>query len=114
MSIIEQVRERYHTLDRRRIEVPEWGVTLYAKPYTLADRRRLQSAMARSDEEGFAALIVYKAEMENGDPAFAREDVPMLLRAAEASVLERVVGQICASTPATTEDAKKNSDRTAS
>lgn len=114
MSLIEQVRARRESLERRRIEIPEWGVTVYAKPYTLADRRRLKSAMARSDEEGFAALVIAKCENEDGTPAFDRPDVTELVNIGEADVLERVVGQICASYPATIEDAEKNSPRTAS
>ena len=113
MSLIDEFSRRFEGLDRRVIEIPEIGRTVYAKPYTLHDRRRLRTATARSDEDGYAALIVLKLENEDGTPAFERGDEAKVLRVIEADVVERLVAQIVSSPISTVEDAEKNSSRTA-
>lgn len=116
---IEAVRARYTGLDRQRIEVPEWGgqdgpFVLWAKPWTLEDERGITRAMRDDNPEGFAAVVLAKAEDEDGAPMFdARADKPVIMRIGEAHVLKRVAYQVMAGT-ADVETARGNSAPTAS
>ena len=40
-SILDQAEEQFSSIKRKKIDVPEWETTIYAKPLTLAEKRKL-------------------------------------------------------------------------
>jgi hypothetical protein len=96
------IRQHNHDRPRTRIEVPEWQETpcegvLYAKPYTIDDDRQLARYLDANDPAGFVEVVVRKAELQSGEPAFCKADKPMLARTADAAVIKRIAMQIMAS-----------------
>lgn len=101
-----------YTNARGRIEVPELGssndqpLVIFHKPYTLHDDRSMARYAKEDSPDGFAHIIVAKAEDEAGNKLFDPEDKPKLIRIAPALVLKRVAMQIIASV--SPGDAEKN------
>lgn len=109
---------------RRAVEVPEWGLTLWFSPVTTADRIAVSERMGdRKDVDSEAyrlesqiLLLITKAELEDGSPAFSFGDKEYLLRKADYLVIQRLIAELYrVSIPVpTVDEAKGSSERTAS
>jgi hypothetical protein len=105
--IIEAARLHFRADERREIDVPEWGVVLYAAPVTLADKRKLHNRYKDGGlQEMYVHALIEKAQLPDGKPAFTLEDKRDLLNKVAPEVVERVAEAILKA--ATPEDAEKN------
>lgn len=96
-SAIDRVRAHFDAIGTRKIEVPEWELTVYATPATIEERRRIYK---NDEENSFAVcveILLVKAKDADGKPLFQLEDKAALLRHADSSVIVRVASAIMAS-----------------
>jgi len=96
MDPIDLVREHFASLGTRKIEVPEWKLTIYAGPVTLAEKNRLYKKSKESDMELLVDLLIMKATDANGQKLFTLEHKPTLLNKADSNVVARVSNAILA------------------
>ena len=96
MDPIDLVREHFASLGTRKIEVPEWKLTVYAAPVTLAEKNRLYRKSKESDMELLVDLLIMKATDANGQKLFTLEHKPTLLNKADSNVVARVANAILA------------------
>lgn len=96
MDPIDLVREHFVSLGTRKIEVPEWKLTIYAAPVTLAEKNRLYKKSKESDMELLVDLLIMKATDANGQKLFTLEHKPTLLNKADSNVVGRVANAILA------------------
>ena len=96
MDAIDLVREHFASLGTRKIEVPEWKLTIYATPVTLSEKNRLYRKSKESDMELLADVIVMKAQNEKGEKLFTIEHKPTLLNKADSNIVARVANAILA------------------
>jgi hypothetical protein len=96
MDAIDLVRDHFASLGTRKIEVPEWKLTIYATPVTLAEKNRLYRKSKENDMELLADVIVMKAQNEKGEKLFTIEHKPTLLNKADSNIVARVANAILA------------------
>ncbi len=113
---------------RRRIDVPEWAKegepvpALYFGVLTTADVNAVRGRMladdgldpAKNKEEERIALLIQKAEFEDGTQAFQWGHRAHLIENCEWAVLNRLYAFMYRSTFTTVEDARKKSEPTVS
>ena len=108
-DILEQAKEHFKAIDRKIIDVPEWKITIYAKPLTLADKRILTRNTKPDDVTLFADVLILKAEDKEGKKLYSLEDKQTLMRSVDPEVVARVAQDILSVVPV--EDwLKKNQD----
>jgi len=106
---LEQAKEHFKAIDRKIIDVPEWKITVYAKPLTLADKRILTRNTKPDDVTLFADVLILKAEDKEGKKLYSLEDKQTLMRSVDPEVVARVAQDILSVIPV--EDwLKKNQD----
>jgi hypothetical protein len=77
---------------RRSITVPEWeNLTLWFRKVTPADWDAVDVDNEKTAWERSLRLLIRKAELEDGSPAFATGDLYFLQHEAELVVVQRVV-----------------------
>lgn len=105
--IIEAARLHFRADERRAIEVPEWGVVLYATPVTLADKRKSFNRFKSGGlQEAYVHMLIDKAQKEDGSAAFKLDDKVDLMNQVDPAVVERIAEAMLAT--ASQEDAEKN------
>lgn len=97
MAAIDLVREHFASLGTRKIEVPEWKLTIYASPVTLAEKAKLYRKSEKSDFELLVDVLVMKATDANGEKLFTVEDRVTLINKADSNVIGRVANEILSS-----------------
>ena len=109
-DILDKAKEHFKSIDRKIIEVPEWGQTVYSKPLTLADKRKLTRTIKPDDVTLFADVLILKAEDKEGNKLYTLENKHTLMHSVDPEVVARVAQQILEVVPI--EDwEKKNQDR---
>ena len=98
-DILEQAKEHFKAIDRKIIDVPEWGITVYAKPLTLADKRILTRNTKPDDVTLFADVLILKAEDKEGKKLYSLEDKQTLMRSVDPEVVARVAQDILSVVP---------------
>lgn len=96
-AILEKARAHFSNMQRRVIEVPEWGdddgpAKIYAPALTLADRQKIEK---RSNNDPVARLvntIIHAAQNEDGTRMFA--DDASTRRAFEREIEPAIVARI--------------------
>ena len=73
-DILDKAKEHFKSIDRKIIEVPEWGQTVYSKPLTLADKRKLTRTTKPDDVTLFADVLILKAEDKDGNKLYTLEN----------------------------------------
>jgi len=97
MTPIDRVRAHFDALGKRKIEIPEWGVTGYATPVTISERNQIYSGLEKTDENGaIVRMVIFKLKNGEGHPVFTIADEPALRSHADSSVLVRVASEIMA------------------
>lgn len=96
MDAIELVREHFASLGTRKIEVPEWKLTVYSTPVTLAEKNRLYKKSRESDMELLVDILLMKATDANGQKLFTLEHKATLLNRADSNIVARVANAILA------------------
>ena len=108
-DILEKAKEHFKAIDRKIIDVPEWNITVYAKPLTLADKRILTRNTKPDDVTLFADVLILKAEDKEGKKLYSLEDKQTLMKSVDPEVVARVAQEILSVIPV--EDwLKKNQD----
>ena len=108
-DILDKAKEHFKAIDRKIIDVHEWGITVYAKPLTLADKRILTRNTKPDDVTLFADVLILKAEDKEGKKLYSLEDKQTLMRSVDPEVVARVAQDILKVVPV--EDwLKKNQD----
>ena len=109
-AILDKAKEHFKSIDRKIIEVPEWDLTIYSKPLTLADKRKLTRTTKPDDVTLFADVLILKAEDKTGNKIYTLEHKHTLMHSVDPEVVARVAQQILEVVPI--EDwEKKNQDR---
>lgn len=94
------------------VEVPEWGLTLWFGPLTMADFEVVSVTAGERAEERNVRLLISKARLQDGTPAFAPGDLHYLRTEAQARVITRLVNamyEVGAVTKEAAEEAVGNS-----
>ena len=108
-DILDKAKEHFKAIDRKIIDVPEWEITVYAKPLTLADKRILTRNTKPDDVTLFADVLILKAEDKEGKKLYSLEDKQTLMRSVDPEVVAIVAQDILSVVPV--EDwLKKNQD----
>ena len=98
-DILEKAKEHFKAIDRKIIDVPEWEITVYAKPLTLADKRILTRNTKPDDVTLFADVLILKAEDKEGKKLYSLEDKQTLMRSVDPEVVARVAQDILSVVP---------------
>jgi hypothetical protein len=106
MDAIDLVREHFAALGTRRIEVPEWKLTVHATPVTLAEKNRLYRRAKDSDMELLVDVLILKATDKDGKKLFDPEHRVVLLNKADSNVIARVANFILAEAAPSVEELK--------
>ena len=94
MDAIDLVREHFSSLGSKRIEVPEWKITVFAAPMTLAEKNKLYKKSRENDMELLVDILIMKAQDENGKKLFEVDHRLTLLNKADSNVVARVANAI--------------------
>jgi len=94
MDAIDLVREHFSSLASKRIEVPEWKITVFAAPMTLAEKNKLYKKSRENDMELLVDILIMKAQDENGKKLFEVDHRLTLLNKADSNVVARVANAI--------------------
>ena len=92
MSVLEQAKKHFAGINIKKIDVPEWGCTIYAKPLTLKQKGIINAI--GDNVESLAELLIMKAQNEQGEKLFRKEDSYELLNKVDPDVLSRVASAI--------------------
>ena len=95
MSVIDRVKEHFENKGINKIEVAEWGeegkpLLIYAKPFTLAEKRNLFKNAKNDDLGVLVDAIVLKSLDSEGNKIFKLDDKKTLLNNADPDVIARV------------------------
>ena len=93
-DILEKAKEHFKAIDRKIIDVPEWGIIVYAKPLTLADKRILTRNTKPDDVTLFADVLILKAEDKTGNKIYSLEDKHTLMNLVDPEIVARIAQQI--------------------
>lgn len=101
-------------LERRKLEVPEWGLTFWFGKVTVDDMEAVDN---RRDENGQISrqernliMLVSKAQAEDGTPMFTMGDVHFLKKEADFVVLQRVINFMFESAYTSLKDVKEKKE----
>lgn len=98
MEAIDRIREHFNSLGIKRIEVPEWKLTIFATPMTLAEKNRVYRKSKDNDMELLVDIILLKATDEGGNKLFTLEHRHTLLHKADSNVVARVANAMLSDT----------------
>jgi len=109
MGVLDKAKEHFSSLEVQSIEVPEWDMTIYWKPWTIAERQKVWGPVKASgrDTEISARVLITKAMDRDGKNQFGLGDLRTLTHEVDFSVVERVSAAIMG-VPATPEETEKN------
>ena len=95
--ILDQAEEQFSSTKRKAIDVPEWKTTIYAKPLTLAEKRKLfRNLGARNDDVSsmMVEAIIMKAEDKDGKKLFTPDDRDRLMNKVDPDVVSDISSHI--------------------
>jgi hypothetical protein len=87
---IDRVRQHFAGEDRT-LTIPEWKLTLHFGKVTLADIRGVRDRAPKDLNEQNVFLLISKARLDDGQPAFQMGDKHFLMTEADAMVMHRVI-----------------------
>ncbi len=93
-EIADRIRQHFEALGTREIPVPEWGISIYATPVTVAERAKIYAGEKKSDQDFLVQILLTKARDRDGRPLFTLEDKAVLMQKADSAVLIRVASAI--------------------
>ena len=82
-DILDKAKEHFKSIDRKIIEVPEWDQTIYSRPLTLAEKRKLTRTTKPDDVTLFADVLILKAEDKTGNKIYTLEDKHTLMHSVD-------------------------------
>lgn len=108
MKLIETAVSHFNAKEVRKIDVPEWEVTLYAKNLTLEDKSKWSR---RSDGDTTLFLIyalIFGLVDEKGESVFTIEDIASLRKNVDPDIVQRLANFVLVPQAKTEEDREKN------
>lgn len=102
--LIDRVREHY-ARTTRTVSVPALGVDLHFSPLTVQDSAAVESRGPKNDRERSIYLLIHKARLPDGTPAFQMGDFAYLVGECDVTevlgpMLEGLYGPAATSTDA--------------
>jgi hypothetical protein len=99
MRLIDKVVQHYDAKGKLKIEVPEWADEefdgcIYYTPVTLIERNKLMPELKKENLDFIVAVIVMKAEDEDGNKLFDLKDKLKLKQHADYHLLDNLANQI--------------------
>ena len=94
ISILDHAEEQFSSIQRKQIDVPEWNTTIYSKPLTLADKRKLTRNTKPDDVTLFAEVLILKAENKEGNKMYSLENKHDFMHSVDPEVVARVAQEI--------------------
>ncbi len=108
MKLIDTAVSHFNAKEVRKIVVPEWDVTLYAKNLTLEDKSKW-SKRADSDTTLFLIYsLIFGLVDEKGESVFTIEDISALRKNVDPDVVQRLANFILVSPNKNEEEREKN------
>ena len=96
-SILQHAEEQFSSIKRKTIEVPEWDTTIYAKPLTLAEKRKLYRNLGAKSEDISSMMVdalIMKAEDKDGKKVFTPDDRDRLMNKVDPDVVSAIATEI--------------------
>ena len=90
MSILDQAKEHFsgQLQEKKSIEVPEWGMTIYFRTTDSALQKDKYSNLIQQEKiEGFAELLLVRALDEHGRKKFKPKDKEILMNHVDPQVM---------------------------
>ena len=97
ISILDHAEEQFSSIQRKQIDVPEWITTIYAKPLTLAEKRKLYRNLGAKSEDVSSMMVealIMKAEDKDGKKLFTPDDRDRLMNKVDPDVVSAVATEI--------------------
>ena len=97
ISILDHAEEQFSSIQRKQIDVPEWNTTIYAKPLTLAEKRKLYRNLGAKSEDVSSMMVealIMKAEDKDGKKLFTPDDRYRLMNKVDPDVVSAVATEI--------------------
>jgi len=97
ISILEHAEEQFSSIKRKQIDIPEWNTTIYAKPLTLAEKRKLYRNLGAKSEDVSSMMVealIMKAEDKDGKKLFTPDDRDRLMNKVDPDVVSAVATEI--------------------
>ena len=97
ISILDQAEEQFSSIQRKQIDVPEWNTTIYAKPLTLAEKRKRYRNLGAKSEDISSMMVealIMKAEAKDGKKLFTPDDRDRLMNKVDPDVVSAVATEI--------------------
>jgi hypothetical protein len=106
MDAIDLVREHFASLGTKKIEVPEWKLTIHATPVTLSEKNKLYRKSRENDMELLVDILILKATDSDGKKLFEVDHKPTLLNKADSNIVARIANAIISTEAPTVEELK--------
>lgn len=91
-AIAAAIRQHYESLGKVKVEVPEWGMTIWATPLNLAEQAKIDGWRNQNQDRYimFARIIIMKGQDEAGNKLFSEKDLPLLTTEGYGDTVSRV------------------------
>jgi hypothetical protein len=106
--LIENALAHFNSKDLRKIEVPEWEVSLFAKNLTLDDKAKMLRRADSDNTDYLIYAVIFGLVDENGDPVFGLEDKVALRKKVDPDIVTRLATFALTSGSGSEEDREKN------
>jgi hypothetical protein len=106
MDAIDLVREHFTALGTRSVEIPEWKLTIYSTPVTLAEKNRLYRKAKDNDMELLVDVLILKATDKDGNKLFNVDHRMTLLHKADSNLIAKAANFILSEAAPSVEELK--------
>lgn len=108
MKLIESAIQHFSNKSIRSIEVPEWGVTLYAKNLTLDDKAKMYARAGGNGTDYLVYAVIFGLQDKDGEPPFTLEDKVALRTKVDPEIVSRLSNFVLQTEAKTEEEREKN------
>ena len=74
MSVLDNAKSHFESLETKAIEVEEWSTVIYATPFTMGEKKKLWKHAKEDDIEFTVRTLILKALNKDGSKMFSIED----------------------------------------
>ena len=108
-SLIDAAVAHFSNQEVRSMEVPEWGVKIFAKNLSLSDKAKWLARSKDDTTDYMVYAVIYGAVDEKGEPLFDVGDKPKLRNSVDPEVLSTVANFVLKLAADSEEEREKNS-----
>ncbi len=108
MKLIESAIQHFSNKAIRSIEVPEWGVTLYAKNMTLDDKAKMYARANGNGTDYLIYAVIFGLQQKDGEAPFTLEDKSSLKTKVDPEIVSRLANFVLQTDAKTEEEREKN------